>query len=672
MDDRPIQVLLIEDNPGDARLIGEMLSEARDASFDVEYFKQLSVGLERLSSGGIDVILLDLSLPDSQGFETFSQVYAEASEVPTVVLTGLDDEVIGVRAVREGAQDYLVKGEVDGNLLVRAIRYAIERKRAEEALRKARDELEMRVEERTAELSRANEALWVEIAERRQVEEALRESEEHLNDLFDNADNLIQSVSPDGRFLYVNRKWREVLGYTEPEVQELHLMDIVREDQQAHCMELFKRVLAGESFTNIETVFVTKDGHEVTVEGNVNSRFKEGRFISTRGLFRDITVQKRLEEELQKVEKLESLGILAGGIAHDFNNVLTAVLGNISLARMRADPGSRVFETLTKAERASVLAKDLTQQLLTFSRGGMPVKKTASIAELLRESTGFALRGSNVRCEFSLPDDLWPVELDGAQMNQVISNLVINADQAMPEGGMIRIRAENGIVDEEMGLPLKPGRYVKIFVEDEGIGIPQEHLSNIFDPYFTTKQKGSGLGLTTSYSIVRNHDGYITAESQMTVGTIFCVHLPASEKEIPAEKKEEEKLFVGKGKILIMDDEELVREVAGEMLESIGYEVEYAGDGAGVLEMYQRAGGSGEPFDAVIMDLTIPGGMGGQETLERLLEIDPEAKAIASSGYSSAPVMSDFARYGFQGTAAKPYNIEELSEVLHRVLADRL
>jgi signal transduction histidine kinase/ActR/RegA family two-component response regulator len=386
---------------------------------------------------------------------------------------------------------------------------------------------------------------------------------------------------------------------------------------------------------------------------------------------RDITERKQLEEERQRVEKLESIGTLAGGIAHDFNNLLTGILGNITLAQRYVEPESQVADRLLEAERASLRAKDLTQQLLTFSTGGAPVKKTASIAELLQESATFALRGSKVRCEFSLPDDLWPVEVDEGQMSQVITNLILNADQAMPGGGTINIRAENTVIKGKGDLPLPKGNYIKITVKDQGIGIPKKHLAKIFDPYFTTKQKGSGLGLATAYSIIKNHGGYITVESEVGVGTTFYIYLPASKKPAPVKAKAKKEAPVrGKGRILVMDDEEMIRKMLSKMLPLDGYDVELAKDGAEAVELYKKARESGQPFDAVIMDLTIPGGMGGKEAIKKLLEIDPDVKAIVSSGYATDPIMADFKKYGFSAVVTKPYSFGELEKTLRNMLTE--
>ncbi|MGR3176492.1 MAG: PAS domain-containing hybrid sensor histidine kinase/response regulator [Candidatus Anammoxibacter sp.] len=385
----------------------------------------------------------------------------------------------------------------------------------------------------------------------------------------------------------------------------------------------------------------------------------------------DLTEHKRVQKEAFNLQKLESVGTLAGGIAHDFNNILTAILGNTNLATILTKSGNRdkTLEALSTIERASIRARDLTKQLLTFSRGGSPVKKTASIAELIIESSNFALRGSNVKCEFSIPDDLWPVEVDEGQINQVINNVVLNAVQAMPQGGVLKINTENVAKrDKELTASLKDQKQIRISIKDQGSGIKKEHLANIFDPYFTTKQTGSGLGLASSYSIIKNHSGLIIAESELGIGSTFHIYLPASSKDVEKKKENEDKPLVGSGRILIMDDDDAIRDMGNQTLSFIGYEVECAEDGDKAIDMYKKAMESGNPFDVVIMDLTIPGGMGGMEAIKKLREIDGKAKAIVFSGYSNDPIMSDYEKFGFNGVIDKPFEIKDMNKVLQQVI----
>ena len=346
-------------------------------------------------------------------------------------------------------------------------------------------------------------------------------------------------------------------------------------------------------------------------------------------------------------------------------------MGNISLAKNYIDPEDRAYKRLEEADRASIRAKDLTHKLLTFSKGGAPVKKTASIDELIQESTGFILSGSTVKTMYSVVDDLWPVNIDTGQISQVIQNLCLNASQAMPDGGLIWIKIENEMIADDTTLPLVPGKYLKISFKDNGVGVSKKNVSRIFDPYFTTKQKGSGLGLATVYSIINNHDGFITVESEVDVGTTFTFYLPAVEKlynSLAQQQYQQENDFKGEGRVLVMDDEEIVREVAGEMLRHIGFEVDYAVQGEEALEKYVESKRNGKPFDAVIMDLTVPGGMGGADAIKKLLEIDPQTKAIVSSGYANNPVMANYREFGFVGMVSKPFHLDEMATALESAL----
>jgi len=327
-----------------------------------------------------------------------------------------------------------------------------------------------------------------------------------------------------------------------------------------------------------------------------------------------------MEQERQKIDRLESIGTLAGGIAHDFNNILTGILGNISLAQRHLKPESKAYERMVEAEKASLRAKNLTSRLLTFARGGEPIKATVNIAELLKESAAFALRGSNVKYSYSMPDNLWAVEADEGQINQVITNIVINADHAMPRGGTLKIAASNKKLNNDDILPLSKGNYILISIRDNGCGIPLEDVENIFEPYFTTKQHGSGLGLTTAYSIIKNHQGYIMVESELGIGTTFYIYLPASTKATSANKETlQEAPISGSGRILIMDDEDVIRLLLKNMLNSTGYTVDVTSNGAEAIKHYAEAKKIGRPYDAVIMDLTIPAVWAARKQLEYCL-----------------------------------------------------
>ncbi|HZL45686.1 MAG TPA: ATP-binding protein [Opitutaceae bacterium] len=382
--------------------------------------------------------------------------------------------------------------------------------------------------------------------------------------------------------------------------------------------------------------------------------------------------ESQFEAELQRASKLESLGLLAGGIAHDFNNLLTVVMGNLSLARLDRHMEPESASSLRDAEKAVVRARDLTQQLLTFAKGGVPIRAAVNLPEVVREVAEFALRGSLSRCQFDIPDDLWPASVDKGQIGQVVQNIVINATQAMPGGGLIEITLRNDLVGVELGQVLAPGRYVKLTIADHGPGIPPEALQQIFDPYFTTKKGGSGLGLATVHSIVKKHLGHVSTESVMGQGTTFRIWLPAAESapdpaNAPATIAPPPAARVPV-RILFMDDEELVLQVGCTMLRRIGYEVVAVTDGEAAVKEFARARQEGRPYALVILDLTVPGGMGGRQALEQLVKLDPAVRAIVSSGYSNDLVLSNYRAHGFRGMVSKPYDIADLAHAIERVL----
>ncbi len=500
------------------------------------------------------------------------------------------------------------------------------------------------------------------ITARKKAEEALQLTSFTVDHVAD----AVYWMDEKARIIDVNETACSMLGYTREELLNLTVLDIDPDFTAGRWVEAWEAV-KGKGKMTLETRHRTKDGRILPVEIMANYLSFGGRELDC-AFARDISRRKRAEEELLKTQKLESLGILAGGIAHDFNNLLTMILGNISLARMRMKTEDPVVKLLEDAEKASFHAKDLTQQLLTFARGGAPVKNAVSVERVIRDSAAFALRGSNSRSDFSFAEDLWPVEIDEGQMVQVFNNILINACQAMPGGGSIRITAENAAPGPADGTPPGAGRYVKISIEDQGTGIAEEHLRKIFDPYFTTKQQGSGLGLAITHSIIKNHDGRITVTSTLGRGTTFVLYLPASAKQQAGKAPGEKECLAGSGRVLIMDDEEVVRDIMGEILRNLGYEVAFAPDGAAAIAQYQAALASSRRFDVVIMDLTVPGGMGGKETVQRLREIDPRVKAIASSGYSHDPVMAGFREYGFSAAIAKPFNVAALSRTVHEVM----
>jgi PAS domain S-box-containing protein len=487
-------------------------------------------------------------------------------------------------------------------------------------------------------------------------------------------------ITTDARanIVLLNRAAEEFIGLAQGRAAGLPLIDAIGKVAASHrpsFARAIEHVLArGVRVQLAERPTLTEARGAPTIECSGSPiRNADGTIAGAVWVFRDVSSMLRLEQERSKADRLASLGVLAGGLAHDFNNILTGVVGNISLARLDTADDTELATRLADAERACHRARGITSQLLTFSKGGAPVKTPASIHHLVEETATFALSGSKVAPVFNLPPGLWPADVDVGQLSQVISNLVINARQAMPFGGTVRIQMENVevAVDEvREGVGIRAGRYVAIAIADCGMGIATEHLGRIFDPYFSTKKKGAGLGLTTSYSIVNAHRGYITVESTVGKGTRFVTYLPAAARVVAAPPSRRVAPTAARGgRALIMDDEATILDIARGICAKLGYEAVTSRHGAEAVERFSEAVREGRPFDVVIMDLTVPGGMGGQEALVYLKAIDPAVKAIVASGYTDDAVMADFEQWGFCAVMAKPFNVEEFHYALERAAA---
>jgi len=467
-----------------------------------------------------------------------------------------------------------------------------------------------------------------------------------------------------GVVLDVNAAAASMLGYTPQELIGRHPLELAAPESKS----LAEQVLRQPTQAPLEATVLRKDGSRLLLEVAGRSFPEQGRTLRLVAV-RDLTEKKKLQEELFRAERLEAIGLLAGGIAHDFNNILTAVLGNVTLARMACSEQG-VQQRLTDAEKALQRAAELTQQLLTFARGGSPVRGTASLGQVVEEAARFALHGSKVRGEVHIPGDLWLAHADCGQIGRVIQNLVLHAEQATPQGGLLTIRCANAIIEPGAALPVRPGRYVHISLQDQGAGIADEHLPRIFDPYYLAGEQRLGLRLAACFTIVRSHDGHIAVESTPGVGSTFHVYLPARPAaEQPAPRTMAPSPGAGRH-ILLLDDERPLREVIGRMLQLAGYQVTAVADSDSALAVCAQACDEGRRFAAAILDLTIPGDLGGVATLERLRCLDPELRAIASSGYTDDPVLSDFARHGFSGVLTKPYSYPELVRTMQRVVEE--
>ncbi len=545
-------------------------------------------------------------------------------------------------------------------------------------LAQANASLEQKVVARTKSLLHSNEQLRQEIAERERAEEALAAEKERLAVTLSSIGDGVIRTDTTGHVILLNKVAEQLTGWQQAHAVHHPLEEIFRlvdEKTRTSCPSLVQDVLRTHAIVHRtrHTILIAADGTErLIAESGAPICAQDGTVLGAVLAFRDMTETRKIEEELIKADRLEAIGVLAGGIAHDFNNILTAILGNVALAKLYAEQDEKTVARLTNAEKAALRAQTLTQQLLTIAKGGTPFKQLSSIKELLQDSIAFSLRGSNVRCELDLSHNLWAVDVDEGQISQVINNLIINADQAMPDGGVIEVSAENIGLHEgrpEYLSALKKGDYVKISIRDEGNGIAEDQRQKIFDPYFTTKRHGSGLGLFTSYSIIKKHDGFIDVQSELGVGTTFSVYLPASSTHVVHPTPPDITPSTGTGTILVMEDEESLRDVIGNALGHYGYDVAFAQNGDEAIAVYHQHKDAGQPFDVVIMDLTIPGGMGGKETVAKLLAIDPDAKAIIASGYANDPIMTAFKEYGFCGCITKPYEAHDLHKILHDTIA---
>lgn len=623
--------ILIPNYDGEGRHIG-----AINAGVSLNYLDQVAQSHYEMLFVGATVLIIIF--------------YIAARKLYKDIISPLRKTVYAIRRVKEGNySDSIEERNDELGLLAREFNSMASRISELMAdLRQAHEELENRVKQRTIELAAEKERLAVTLS-------SIGEG--------------VISTDLDGVIILSNHAVAKIFDIDAADLPGKNLKEVLQISPPEGGVEA---MLKGNAVVEVRNHgLVTDEGNERLIDA-VGSpiRDESGKYEGMVWVLHDITEKQRFEEELIKASKLESLGILASGLAHDFNNLLTVIAGNMSLARM-VDEGSKnntTTEFLEEAEKATLQASGLAQQLLSFSRGGEPKIKTVATSKLLRNSVNFALSGSNVSCEFIIPDKLWNVEIDEGQISQVLNNLVINAIQAMPDGGIIRISARNlNIVEPDKTLPLSPGKYVLLSIADQGKGIPEKYRSRIFEPYFTTKEAGSGLGLATSDSIIRKHGGYLTFDSCINVGTTFFIYLPVSECEREDQNALAYPPVKGQGRILVMDNDETVRTVVTEMLISLGYEAKSAENVKQAIEIYQTALQEGRKFAAVIMDLTTRNKLGGSEAVQSILSLDPGAMIILSSASSTEELSLNYRDMGFTSFIAKPYGITELSGMLHNI-----
>jgi PAS domain S-box-containing protein len=509
---------------------------------------------------------------------------------------------------------------------------------------------------------------------------ALAKSMERYHDLVQDLEGIVWEAEPDlrtgPRFTFISRKAEAILGHPARRFLDEpgFWLEIVHPEDRDRVLATLRRVAVDRRPHHVEYRARHADGRCLLLRQSIRPVGGPGGRAALRGLILDVTEQDALQREALRAQKLDSIGLLAGGLAHDFNNLLHGILGHLSLARVDPRAPAEVRSQLEACEQGVKRAQDLTSRLLTFARGGAPVRRVASIADLLREAVDFNLRGSTVEGAVTTAPGLWNAAIDETQVSQVFGNLTLNALQAMPRGGHLTVKAENVRLVRPNHLPLRPGPYVRVTFQDEGIGIAPGDMARIFEPYFTTKEGGSGLGLATAWSVLRRHDGHIAVESEAGHGATFTLHLPATGESSAGEEAEEPaggRVVGGHGRLLVVDDEPMIRDLLRSLLEHLGYEVETAAEGGEAVRRYDAEAEAGRPFDLVILDLTIRGGLGGREAFERIRARHPRARAIVSSGYSNDPIMAHHREYGFAGVLSKPYTLEDLSALLAQVLADK-
>jgi PAS domain S-box-containing protein len=588
----------------------------------------------RLAQEKFPFLILDWMLPGKSGVELCRDLRAQPNgdEMYILLVTARSDAEDLEQALTAGANDYLTKPLDTRGLSVR--------------------------------LSVAESHIRG-LEERNQSRVALQDSARRMSDILEKTSDGFFAVDRDWNFTYLNAEAERMLGAKRETLLGRNLWETFPHLADTVFEENFRRVMSEQNAIEFEAL-----------DANGKSWFEVHSYPSGGGMsvfLRDITERKRAEDERLTTSKLESLGTLAGGIAHDLNNILTVISGNIGLAQLDAPAHSgNLLSFLAKAGQAAQHAARLSSQLLTFSKGGAPLKKVTSVADLLQHAAEFSLYGSKLRAAIEIEDHLGKSEIDAGQIEQVINGLMINAREAMPNGGCVKVCAENVVLDETSGLSLEPGRYIKVAITDHGPGVPPDLVGKIFDPYFTTKPSSSGLGLAISYSIIRKHGGFLHLEKSSPEGATFAFYLPAASGRVVRDplQPNDGSAPVHAHRILVMDDESAIRELTAQLLGTMGYEVTAVPDGAEAVRIYERAARKGAPFRAVILDATVRGGLGGVETIERLREIDPEVKAIICSGYSDEAALSEFLSYGFCGALPKPFTRRELADALQKAFAE--
>ncbi|WP_417910368.1 response regulator [Candidatus Electronema sp. PJ] len=758
-------ILIVDDQPASLKIL---LSFLQNQDFDLRVLQSGGQALEALCHFTPDIILLDVLMPEMDGFETCRLIKEQQAltDFPIIFMTALNSVEDKIKGFAVGGVDYITKPFQQAEVLAR-ISTHLKLKNTQKKLRHQKTMLEALLDsipdpiyfknlenrylgcnqafaqfvdkgeqdilgrtdeavlppqlaaafhsrdevmlaECTAERSEetvicpdGSTALFDvlkspyigpdggllgligicrNITSLKKAEREVEEERERLSVTLHSIGDGVIATDVCGKISYLNKMAEQLTGWSFAEVAgrpSAEVFRIVCEKTGAACADPVRKVLEQGKLVNLDnhTALIRKDGSRLSIADSCAPiRDRESLIIGTVIVFRDVTNERRMIEEMIKIKKLESVGLLAAGIAHDFNNILTAILGNIELAGSRINAEDKqTAALLMDAQKAAGRAAKLTRQLLIFAKGGEPVKETTDLSELVQESADFVLHGSHVSCEYSIADNLWLINADSGQISQVIQNIILNAKHAMPKGGKIQIACTNVEGTTEIAMPtsLHQGQFVCITIQDFGSGIAPEIMDKIFDPYFSTKPDGNGLGLAICHFVIKKHDGWITVQSELGQGTTFSIYLPAAQTaELVAAQIGKEKAATQKkaARIMVMDDDRMLRELAKAQLRSLGHETVLVADGEEAITTYQQLRESGSPVDLVIMDLTIPGGMGGKEAAQLLLKDDPAARLIVASGYSNDPVLAEYKKYGFRAAVAKPFSLKELNRAIAAAL----
>ena len=648
-----------------------------------DFFKKIQTGkLKTFSAGGKTYLAYALYYPRGQSFigidiekkEVYLPLYKYITVTAVTLIVAVAIGILLIIALQNTIVEPVIhlanytrevtRGNLDAGI---EGKFSFELKELKENLESMVSSLKKKIRESMMQV----ETICKREAQLKSVLTALEEEKERLKITLRSIGDGVITTDTQGRVQLMNQVAEELTGWEWQEAEKRPLKEvfnIVNEKTGEPCQSPVSKVMETGMVVGLanHTALIARDGtRRIIADSGAPIKDHTGRIVGVVLVFRDITEKQHMEEEMVKMEKLRSVGVLAGGIAHDFNNILAAILGNINLATFSTELDERTRRLLGQAEKACIRARDLTYQLLTFSKGGDPVKRTVDMGEIVRESSEFVLRGSGISLSFDFDEALWQVDADPGQLSQVIQNLVINARHAMKDRGTMDIAIKNTRLNAPKGI-VSPGDWLKITIKDTGPGIPEDIQDRIFEPYFTTKEQGSGLGLAISYSIIKKHDGVIELESKKGQGTVFTIYLPRSketgQEDVPESSSHE--TLKRQARILVIDDEEMVRNVAGEMLKHIGHKPCTASSGEEGLALYKEAMETGEPFDLVITDLTLPGGMDGVEIKDRIIEMNPQARVICASGYANAPVMAQYKEKGFFAAVEKPFRLVKLDAVI--------